>query len=213
MDEFWIAAGSIATAIMASGTLYLAFKTRKLADATIEMASETKKVAEASKHEADATLALALEAQRDRELAWRSIVRVVDRNFGTISNPELRLENLGSGPALDVVWLRLDNPRWTFVDDVDLKAGSEIQVPINSDRDTAGGFPIGIIDPIEDGKGRKRPHEAILCEDLLGTRWRFLPGWPPERYRLGDPNPPRWAMSPFAWRRSGITEQEPVDPS
>ena len=203
------------TADVAEQTRLLGHRTDEVASATHDLAEQTASVAVHSLAEAEATVALSTESQRDRELAWRPILRVEmgsnERNEtnGTLDNGRwwqmLRITNLGNGPALDCFWLKKRDNKWAIVEGFDLDADGVYLSRIESN-DGAGNFPIGIIDPPPTEQGRGGQGEAVMCEDVLGTRWRFLPGFPPERYRPGTPNPPEWARSVYAWHRSGVKD-------
>ncbi len=198
---------------VAGGTLVLALFTskapragRQAAKAGQLAAEATQQAAQASRDEADATIALAKEAQKDRELPWRphlGFAVIIPEKAQPPDPPprlvQISLSNVGNGPALSTtIWIYhydVDWHGWGKQENL-LVASKQTLPPMGVSLKYPGpepaGFPLGMFDPSDN-----RPHPSkwvfvATCIDVLGNHWRFVDGHLAEIVRPDDPEPPPW---------------------
>src|ERR1700722_8147169 len=91
------------------------------------LAIATFRVTRSAEEETKATVALAEEARRDRELAWR-VSLTVEGESGVHSSPdrssEVTITNIGTVPAFGCRWARLWGQWWSLTPPADLGGGS-----------------------------------------------------------------------------------------
>ena len=203
----WVALGGIAQFVAAGATI-------ALAAVTAYMAIKTRAVAEETKKESSATQSLAAEARRDRELAWRPQVSLLEFNVQAPDQPlftsTFKVRNAGGGPALDcrIAAHLPDNLNFWWLASVgDMAQGAETSG--RGEMRPDAGMPYEIFDYETDVKPVV-PDVMIFCTDVIGRRFRFpiagafdsvhsKPYMLPDVYVVGDPDPPRWASSPLLW--------------
>lgn len=172
--------------LVAIATLVLAGFTRSTAKAAV-------RAVQAAEVEAAATQQLASEAQRDRELVYQPVLDI--KSPGTASGSRsVEIKNIGGGPALNVRCYFRDEDGWGQSDrslSLPARSAERILVP----RSSMGSSPDDLFDsPAGVASCSKSLVVVAVGEDVLGNRWRFLPGFQPEGpVRRDDPAPPAWA--------------------
>jgi hypothetical protein len=205
----WVAVGGVAQLIAAAATISLAVVTAIMAIKTRDVAIETRK-------ESGATQALATEAKRDRELAWRPQLSLVEFNVAgateqTLFTSSFKIRNSGGGPAIDcrvAAHLPEDINFWWLTSLGDLPAGSVSNVGNGSLHQ--GSTPYEIFDYPHARESDPIPDVMMFCTDAIGRRLRFpvagafdglhsKPYMAPDVYVVGEPNQPTWGASPMLW--------------
>lgn len=178
-------------------TLAVAIATGVLAFFTWRAVAVSRDVAQASKDEAGATGQLAREATEDRALAWRPHLAIeAPRQFvsSEVVSATIELSNVGNGPAVDcTVWAYWSNhERWGVIRHLTLAARSSQTIGIHSNTHPGLAFPEGIFDSMDGGDHEWPDVYVAACRDVLGNRWRFIRGFPPEMVNAGEREPPLW---------------------
>ena len=186
----------LASFAVAGGTLVLAWITRRAV-------VEARRASVAARDEGQATLAIATEAHRDRELAWRPVLTwevtgVTAAGSGTWAETVV-IKNVGNGPAIDCEYVSLDNDRFVYRRGFALRAGEVVELSIEASEAPWEKEPQGLFDPATGARRTgRRPNRmrVVMCSDILGRRWRFFEDFPPESVAGAEPNPPPWATPP-----------------
>jgi len=214
----WVAVGGIAQLVAAAATITLAIFTAVMASRTREVAIETQS-------ESSATRLLAEEAKRDRELAARAQLSLLEFACDVLPHQEppgrvqANILNAGSGPAIDVK-LALRSPSdvniWSIVNFRDLKPAGNRE---KGGQLVHGGSPYDLFD---DPGDTAAADVVLFCSDVLDRRYRFPfldavgnsdATWrplPPEIFSPDDPvnGRPNWVNHPKLW----ATPEWPVRP-
>jgi len=166
---------------------------------------QTRRAVDAAREDAAASRQLALEAQRDRELAVQPFVTVGDRSGGSPQGPTISLRNIGRGPAIQLRVLQWQAGA-IFWNPAALLLASGESVP--PDTSPLSDPPLIALSNQRGATGARdyvvsstTPYDlAAYCLDQLGNRLRFnlRTGEPPELWRGDDP-PPEWAEA-FGYR-------------
>lgn len=166
---------------------------------------QTRRAVDAARDDAAASRQLALEAQRDRELAVQPFVTLGDRSGATPHGPTVSLRNIGRGPAIQLRVLQRRAGAIFWNADAILLASGETLPDANSPLD---GPPLLVLSNQRGAAGVRdyvvsetSPHDlAAYCLDQLGNRLRFnlRTGDPPEIWRASD-QPPEWSEA-FGYR-------------
>jgi hypothetical protein len=174
---------------------FTAVTTGVAAVATGTLAFFTWRLAGDAGDEAEATHRLADEARTDRYLAWAPVLASEFLGHSTIGE-RVRVKNIGSGPALNCVFFSEQAGRLGVSAKFSLSSGEKRE--IECDRTLAIesiDYPAGIGTPL--GGPLPKATEVVrvlICSDVLGRRWRFLEGWPPESVDPRDGTElPNWA--------------------
>lgn len=186
----------LASFAVAGGTLVLAWITRRAV-------VEARRASDAARDEGQATLAIATEAHRDRELAWRPVltweVRDVTAAGSDTWAEKVVIKNIGNGPAITCEYVSLDNDRWAYRRGFALRAGEVVELSIEASDPPWEKEPQGLFDPAFGARRmghRPSRMRVLMCSDILGRRWRFFEDFPPESVASDEPNPPPWATPP-----------------
>jgi hypothetical protein len=171
-----------------------------VASATFLLAIFTLITALAAKKEANATKDLAEEAREDRELAWRPCLDfgpTIQASVNGADQYTFTVTNLGGRPAIACVCivhqggLQGSPPTFSLRRDEPTELKAQVSTHVGPD------FPLEVFDP-PNGRPPEPLSIVVLGKDVLGNRWRFLRGFPPDGpIRKNDPNPPRWATWPL----------------
>jgi hypothetical protein len=158
---------------------------------TRSLAKKTDTLGEHTKNLADETQKLGQHAQLDREMRYRpyvvaTLARQVDEGKNCLTTfYDVTIRNAGEGPALDCS-VGFVGDRGEFVSGRNLVLDPRQTWPqtyLVSDLVTTG-RPDGLLSP---PAGKSQPALAkplvVVCTDVLGIRWRFLDGLPPESWR------------------------------
>ena len=187
-----------ATFAVAFATLVLAWFTRSAAQASAHAAQASRQAAMAAEREANATVQLAKEAVEDRQLAWRPHIDIehpTGRSGPDGNSATLVLRNVGNGPALDcAIWAYWGgHGLWGVVRHLTLQAHGQRHTTVYSGTEPGHAFPVGMFD-LPDGANHSTPDVYVaVCRDVLGNRWRFMPGQPPEVVPVNEAQAPPWA--------------------
>lgn len=162
---------------------------------------QTRRAVDAAREDAAASRQLAVEAQRDRELAVQPFVTAGDRASSGASGPGVSLRNIGRGPAIQLRVLQWHAGAVYWNPTAILLASGEW---LPDTRNPLSDHPLlqlskqrgatGVSDYIVSAGS---PHDLVaFCLDQLGNRLRFnlRTGDPPAIWRASDP-PPEWADS------------------
>jgi hypothetical protein len=175
--------------ISAGALIASAVATRNLTEKTDILGEHTKTLAEE-------TQKLGQHAQLDREMRYRPYVVPTLENYKVEGNKRfytIELHNAGEGPALDCSTAfvgdrgEFGDVRRFVLDPHERHKFMEITTqPLD--------HPRGLFNP---PPGMSQPGLskalAVVCTDVLGIRWRFLDGLPPESWRPGSDEPaPPW---------------------
>jgi hypothetical protein len=181
--------------VSAGALVASAVATKHLTEKTDALSGHTKTLA-------DETQKLGQHAQLDREMRYRPYVVANLENFmgmtGQVTRPMWAavLHNAGEGPALDCsVAFVGDRGEFGSVRGFALDPHEHWRSPDLLTVEVT--HPEGIFSP---PPGTSEPALAkplvVVCTDVLGIRWRFLDGLPPEPWRptSDEPAPPwtRW---------------------
>jgi hypothetical protein len=210
---------TVAAAAQVSAAIFtgvMAARTHRLADETKEMAGETKRVAESTERQAKATEDLVTESQQDRVLSWSpypvfvlngSALNEVEDAPGPLPAgrglaQQITINNVGRGHAQRCYYFACERTNvnfWCFAR-VDAIRGEGTTGPINTTPQYSQ-TPTYLLELMPYEKGRVgESWTALLCEDVLGNRIRFIgDDWSRNVWRVGDPDPPQWAISPLLW--------------
>src|SRR5208283_1253386 len=141
-----------------------------------------------------------LHAQLDREMRYRPyVVAKLTRHRQEGTNPStswtIAFHNAGEGPALDCSAAFVgDRGEFGSHRDLLLDPHKDLETPHLYTQ--VSPHPEGLLSP---PSGKSQPALAaplvVVCTDVLGIRWRFLDGLPPESWRPTSDEPaPPWTV-------------------
>ena len=204
MTDWYTTGAEIAAAFgtfgLAAITARLAHLTRKAVSTSEDAVEAANRTAQAAKEGADATKSLAMEAQTDRELAWRPYLTIEltrDQTGGEAKwTEDVTIVNIGTGPAIECGYFVYRKNSWANLAGFSIRAGSQHDLSGVAGAPPGDGrfFPEGMFDT-PGGTSEISPRPAVrvaVCKDILGNRWRFFEGHVPECIRRDEPSPPPW---------------------
>jgi hypothetical protein len=161
------------------------------------------------------TRALADEARKDRELAYRPHLSLVyfSALTGDPHSAKVQIKNVGAGAAIDTrvaVCDPGDANRWWHIPLGELKSGDHGPA-IEGKSPSGDPVPRSIFAEIAGTSPSLRPELVMKCSDVLGNRYRFpvsgplhgpsVPwrGHPPDFWRSSDRPTPEWAEASVLW--------------